>query len=102
MKGNPFELEPIGFQTLLEPSVDEWLTWAYEFNVHPGVLYTLEQYPELFRDESKNLYPRKWSTLGNILDQYGGDFIFGDHQKLQELFSEDVIKIIRECYQKGR
>jgi hypothetical protein len=103
MKGNEYVIGLERFNVFtFQPSVEEWLTWAYDNDIHPAVLYTLEQYPELFRDDSKELCPRKWAALGTYINRFGGNKIFEDCPVIKELFSEDVIKIIRECYQKGR
>lgn len=64
------------FHVQLNPDPDQWITWAYENNVHPWVIDYITQRPDhLFsqppKTEEPYSTPRSWHMLSDILNEYG-------------------------------
>lgn len=87
-----------------------WLNWGYENNIHPAVLYTIEQHPDLFFiDNNKGIFANPnfmelWQKISDDLNERGGRFVFEKlfMDKYKNWIGEHRVNIIRECYQKGR
>lgn len=64
------------FHVQLKVDATQWLTWAYENNVHPWVIDYITQRPDhLFMDPPKTeepySTPRSWHCLSDALTAYG-------------------------------
>lgn len=64
------------FHVQLKPNVGQWITWAYENELHPWVIDYITQRPDhLFSESPKTeepySTPRLWHMLSDALKAYG-------------------------------
>lgn len=93
-------------QTTFTAMVEEWLDWAYDNDIHPAVLYIVEQHPDLFLiNDGKGIITIKhWKTISDDLNERGGSFVFEKlfMDKYKNWIGEHRVNILRECYRMGR
>ena len=78
------------FHVQLKADPNQWLTWAYENEVHPWVTDYITQRPDhLFTNPPKTeepySTPRSWHCLSEALKEYGAG---------EKEISDDVLKVI--------
>ena len=78
------------FHVQLRPDVNQWLTWAYENDIHPWITDYITQRPDhLFSESPKTeepySTPRSWHMLSDALKEFGAG-----KQKL----SQDVLQTL--------
>lgn len=78
------------FHVQLKADTNQWLTWAYENEVHPWVTDYITQRPDhLFTNPPKTeepySTPRSWHCLSEVLKEYGAG---------EKELSDDVLKVL--------
>lgn len=78
------------FHVQLKADPNQWLTWAYENEVHPWVTDYITQRPDhLFTNPPKTeepySTPRSWHCLSEVLKEYGAG---------EKELSDDVLKVL--------